>query len=108
MIIQPEEPDPNPGLPHPWTPFLSPIPKPWVLSSHVIFLVLSQAFKTMIPLAGGPRFVLVHAVEDAEDGEDDGADLAAQVDRVPGVVLWPVAFRICPSVGSVLASLSLE
>ena len=79
-----------------------------MLSSHVIFLVLRQALETVIPLAGGPRFVLVHAVEDAEDGEEDGPDLAAQVDRVPGVVFWRVASRVCPSVAGVLAKLSAE
>jgi hypothetical protein len=72
-------PDPNPGLLplDPLSSRLSPIPKAWVLSSQVIFLMLRQAFKTVIPLAGGPGFVLVHAVEDTEDGEEDGPDLAA-------------------------------
>ena len=52
----------------------------------------------MVPLTGRPHTVLTHAVEDTENSQADGGDLAAEVDGVAGRISGSVRGDISPSV----------
>jgi hypothetical protein len=82
---------------------LRPVPELRVAAAQLLLLLLGQALEAMVPLAGGAHPVLVGAVEDAKDGQQDDGNLATQVDgvarEVPGLVGWYVG----PSAGMWLA-----
>lgn len=74
----------------------SPVLEVRVVVPKCFLLLLCQAFKAVVTLASSSRFVLIHAVKDSKTGEEDGGDLAAQVDGVPGVVLGGIGLFVCP------------
>jgi hypothetical protein len=74
-----------------------------VAVSELVGLGLGQALESVIALAGGAQAVLARAVEDAEDGEEEGHDLAAEVDGVAGGVLGGVGVDVGPA-GSLLVT----
>jgi hypothetical protein len=61
---------------------LSPVPELGVSAAQSVLFLLGQALKAMIPLAGCPGLVLVYAVKNAKDREEEHADLAGKVDGV--------------------------
>jgi hypothetical protein len=57
-----------------------------VPAAQSALLLLGQALKAMIPLAGCPGLILVYAVEDAKNREEEHPDLAGKVDGVASVI----------------------
>jgi len=66
--------------------------------SELVGLGLRKAFESVVALALGAQTVLALTVEDAEDGEEESRDLAAEVDGVAGWVLGCVGGDVGPSV----------
>lgn len=76
----------------------SPVAVSGVVAAQGLLLGLGQALETVVALAGGAEPVLAHAVQNTEDGEADGDELADQVDGVAGEVLGSVGGDVCPPV----------
>jgi len=77
---------------------LSPVLEAGVQVAQLHLLVLAQALKTMVALASGTHAVLADTVEDAENGETEGSELASNVDRVTRGVLGRVPLDVGPSI----------
>ena len=68
---------------------------------QLLLLLGGEALEAVVALAGGAGLVLVHAVQDAKDGEADDGDLAAQVDAVTRVVLGGIGRLVGPAASEV-------
>lgn len=59
-------------------------------------LCFTQFVQAVIALAQVALPILPFTINDAATGENQNADLTAQVDRVANWVLWPVSASVCP------------
>jgi hypothetical protein len=64
--------------------------------SKILDLSCSSSDQTVIALAEVALPVLPLAVDDAEDGQNKDANLAAQVDGMTDWVSWCVMLSVCP------------
>jgi hypothetical protein len=57
-----------------------------VSAAQSVLFLFGQALKAMIPLAGCAGLILVYAVKNAKDREEEHPNLAAKVDGVACVI----------------------
>lgn len=66
--------------------------------AQIRLLVLAESLESVITFPRRADFVFVRAVEDAEAGQDENAELGGKVDCVTSVKFWCVGGDVCPSV----------
>jgi hypothetical protein len=76
---------------------LGPVVEARVAVTELVGLGLGEALESVVALASGTQAVLARAVEDAKDGEEEGDNLAAEVDGVAGGVLGGVGVDVGPA-----------
>ena len=64
-------------------------------------LLLAEALQPVISLPRRARPVLMRAIQDAEDAEQDDGNLAREVDGVAGIVLGAIRGDVGPSFAGV-------